>query len=55
MLRKLRVPVTVCAVLLTLGVAAQAQQTCTHNGQEYPDGTRIGDLKCEDGEWVVVE
>ena len=41
------------AALLAYPVAAQ--QSCTRNGETYSDGTRIGDLKCENGRWVVVQ
>lgn len=40
---------------ILLAGSAAAQQSCTRNGQTYADGTRIGDLKCENGRWVVVQ
>lgn len=49
--------VAIVAALLAAAVAtsAVAQQSCTRNGQTYPDGTQIGDLRCENGQWVVVQ
>ena len=48
--------VTCAAALVAavLGTPAAAQQSCERNGQTYADGTQIGDLKCVNGQWVVV-
>jgi|GEM_PF-996314 len=34
-------------------LAAPAMADCLWEGQSYPEGTRIGDLVCENGEWVI--
>jgi hypothetical protein len=39
----------IAIVLSTAPVLAD----CIHNGQSYPEGTRIGVLVCENGQWVV--
>lgn len=30
-----------------------AEEGCWYSGQLYPPGTRIGGMKCENGEWVA--
>lgn len=27
---------------------------CIHKGKRYPDGTIIGDNKCQDGRWIPI-
>ena len=34
-------------------MAAPALADCIWDGRTYPEGTRIGDLVCENGEWVL--
>lgn len=46
--------VALAVALALLPVAAVAQAACFHNGQAVPDGTRMGDLRCQNGIWVVV-
>ncbi len=41
------------SVLLWLATAAPALAECVFEGQSYPEGTRIGDFVCENGEWVL--
>jgi hypothetical protein len=40
-------------VVLWLAAAAPALADCVFEGQSYPEGTRIGDFVCENGEWVL--
>jgi hypothetical protein len=40
-------------VVLWLAAAAPALADCLFEGQSYPEGTRIGDFVCENGEWVL--
>ena len=39
-----------CLVILTAPLAAFAD--CVHEGQTYPEGTRLGPYVCQNGEWV---
>lgn len=41
-------------LLVTILVATgPALADCIYNGQSYPEGTRIGVLVCENGQWVI--
>jgi hypothetical protein len=41
-------------VVLWLAIAAPALAgECVFESQSYPEGTRIGDFVCENGEWVL--
>lgn len=40
------------AALLILFGADEALADCYHNGELVPEGTRIGSLVCENGQWV---
>ncbi len=42
---------TVLATLFALG-GGPVLADCYHNGKKMPEGTRIGVLVCEDGQWV---
>lgn len=39
------------ATLALLG-ASPARADCYHNGQMVPEGTQIGGLVCQNGQWV---
>jgi len=39
-----------CLAILALPWSALAD--CEHQGQVYPEGTRIGPYVCVDGQWV---
>ena len=52
----MRCPSLMPAALLLVTMllsAAPALADCIHNGQSYPEGTRVGVLVCENGQWVV--
>lgn len=38
------------AAVMAMPVAAK--EGCWYSDQLYPDGTRIGGMVCDDGEWV---
>lgn len=41
------------ALALALGlIAGPATAECLHNGEAVAEGTRVGGLVCEAGEWV---
>jgi hypothetical protein len=40
------------AILLFLFGVGPVLADCYHNGQQVPEGTRIGALVCENGKWV---
>ncbi len=41
----------VLGTLAALG-AGPAMADCYHNGQTVPEGTQIGGLVCQNGQWV---
>lgn len=42
---------TLLALAAGLG-ATPALADCFHNGEQVPEGTRVGDFVCRDGQWV---
>jgi hypothetical protein len=38
--------------LFLLAAPMVALAECVHEGQTYPEGTRLGPYICQDGEWV---
>jgi len=49
--RSIGVNVTIAVLLFLFGVGPVLAD-CYHNGQQVPEGTRIGTLVCENGKWV---
>jgi hypothetical protein len=45
-------PLLPLLALLALLVAGPAAAVCYHNGEEVPEGTRVGGLVCQNGQWV---
>jgi hypothetical protein len=42
-----------CALALFLSAApVMALADCVHEGQTYPEGTRLGPYICQGGQWV---
>jgi hypothetical protein len=39
----------ICLVFVPTIAAAD----CVYNGRQYPEGTRIGLLVCENGQWIA--
>lgn len=41
-------------VVVSTAFATAALADCWYDGQLKPEGTRIGDLVCENGQWKIV-
>ena len=47
--------VTIAILLAALSTAwPAAAQSCTHNGEEKAEGSRLGDRECKGGRWVKI-
>lgn len=50
-MNRLRCAVAI-GILMSLIMTVQATADCFFNGRRVPEGTRVGPLVCQDGQWV---